>query len=238
MKRTLVSDSIEIQFNPTLLKYAADIDPSQDYDLFLRLCWIFATTIGHELIHVINYIRFHDTESGHDISLEDEYVIWNSRQNKQCEDGFAWEVSMFKLKVEPLPYPEYYETKRSPWNPVTSELIPKYGLYAYEWPEGGKLLDSHKRWAVPMNYIAQWFSEENWKHIGSTDIIGTVYSTERPLGIRLAHRKRVPTRPGYLSDSRDRWSNQIHGHDNRKYAHFTQVQCVFSDFYTLSWYCL
>ncbi|KAF2496986.1 hypothetical protein BU16DRAFT_560292 [Lophium mytilinum] len=167
-KRTHVSDSMEIQFSPDLLQFAADIDPSQDYDLFLRLCWILATTIGHELIHVINFIRFHDTESGHNISLEDEFVIWNSRANKECEDGFAWEIDMFGFKLEPLPYPEYYETRKSQWNPITSTLIPKYGMFAYEWPEGGKLLDHHKRWAVSMNYIAQWFSEENWEHIGST----------------------------------------------------------------------
>jgi hypothetical protein len=110
-------------------------------------------------------LRLHDTGSDRDLSLEAECLTWYSKQHPECKDGYAWEVKLFGYRIEPLSYVEYTSIDMKMAREV--KLVPKYGLYAFEW-NSHELHPNQPRYAVPMSHIGQWFKEEIWTHLGKT----------------------------------------------------------------------
>ncbi|KAF2811972.1 uncharacterized protein BDZ99DRAFT_284659 [Mytilinidion resinicola] len=134
--RRLYLDPVEITPEVTertreyLIKLASSIlayfkKPGIDKDpaLYRRACFQLAVTLGHEMSHAINFLRFSGSRIGKD--FEDKEHIFHSVGDPQAEEGNAWEMSTFG-----------YLNACFPGTEDRDDVVPNYGLSAHNWAEG------------------------------------------------------------------------------------------------------
>ncbi|KAF2491467.1 hypothetical protein BU16DRAFT_565166 [Lophium mytilinum] len=143
-----------IRIHSSIIDYFKNPDIAASPSLYRRSCFLLAVSLGHEIAHAINFLRFSGSTQGK--HLEDKKHIFHSIDDLEAEEGRAWEMSTFGHVIEALPGTN-----------DDDDIIPYYGLSAQNWKDyvGGR---SYVISAIPMAYVDHFFQERTWNEIAES----------------------------------------------------------------------